>query len=301
MELRHLRYFQAVAEELNYSRAARRLRVAQPALSRAVKEIEAELGALLFERTRHYVKLTPAGVVLLREAGLLLERWEDSLRRVRRTAAGEEGELRLGYIGPPTQPFLGRLLAEYRKRYPLVSIHLEERTPERVWEMVVKGRLSVALTRPVMAHESLGLRTVLLRKERLGVVVRTDHPLAGKKSLAWSALAKLPLIVLARREGISLHDTVLAACREAKFTPRLAQTPSLIGTVLSYAEAGAGVAVVPDSVVTDETALTFIPLTPMHHVELVIVWQEDDDPPPAQRFRELLIEWKQKGKLWAGE
>ncbi|MCD6051775.1 MAG: hcaR, partial [Verrucomicrobia bacterium] len=153
MELRHLRYFQAVAEELNYSRAARRLRVAQPALSRAVKEIEVELGATLFERTRHYVRLTPAGVVLLREAGLLLERWEDALRRVRRTAAGEEGELRLGYIGPPTQPFLGRLLAEYRKRYPLVSIHLEERTPERVWEMVAKGRLSVALTRPVMAHE----------------------------------------------------------------------------------------------------------------------------------------------------
>ncbi len=298
MELRHLRYFQAVAEELNYSRAARRLRVAQPALSRAVKEIEAELGAMLFERTRHYVKLTPAGIVLLREAGLLLERWEDSLRRVRRTAAGEEGELRLGYIGPPTQPFLGRLLAEYRKRYPLVSIHLEERTPERVWEMVAKGRLSVALTRPVMAHESLGLRTVLLRKERMGVVVRMDHPLAKRNSLPWSALADLPLIVLARREGMSLHDAVLAGCRQAGITPRFAQTPSLIGTVLSYAEAGAGVAVVPDSVLTSESSLTFIPLTPAHHVELVLVWQVDDDPPPAQRFRELVVEWKDKGKLW---
>lgn len=298
MELRHLRYFQAVAEELNYSRAARRLRVAQPALSRAVKEVEVELGALLLERTRHYVRLTPAGMVLLREAGLLLERWDDSLRRVRRTAAGEEGELRLGYIGPPTQPFLGRLLAEYRRRYPLVSIHLEERTPERVWEMVAKGRLSVALTRPVMAHEALGLRTVLLRKERLGMVVRKDHPLAGKKSLPWSALARLPLLVLARREGMGLHDAVLAGCRQAEFTPRLAHTPSLIGTVLSYAEAGAGVGIVPDSVGTAQSLLTFIPLTPANFVELVIVWQEDEDPPPAQRFRELLIEWKVQGKLW---
>lgn len=298
MELRHLRYFQAVAEELNYSRAARRLRVAQPALSRAVKEIETELGALLLERTRHYVRLTPAGVVLLHEAGFLLERWDDSLRRVRRTAAGEEGELRLGYIGPPTQPFLGRLLAEYRRRYPLVSIHLEERTPERVWEMVAKGRLSVALTRPVMAHEALGLRTELLRKERLGMVVRKDHPLAGKKHLPWSALARLPLIVLARREGMGLHDAVLAGCRQAGFTPRLAQTPSLIGTVLSYAEAGAGVGVVPDSIGTDQSLLTFIPLTPAHFVELVMVWHEDDDPPPSQRFRELLIEWKAQDKLW---
>ena len=77
--------------------------------------------------------------------------------------------MRLGYIGPPTQPFLGRLLKEYRQRYPRVALHLEERTPERVWEMVAKGRLSVALTRPVTLEQPLGLQTVLLRKERLGV------------------------------------------------------------------------------------------------------------------------------------
>ncbi|MBP6783780.1 MAG: LysR family transcriptional regulator [Verrucomicrobiales bacterium] len=298
MDLRHLRYFQAVAEELNFSRAARKLRVAQPALSRAVMEIEAELGASVFERTKHYVRLTPAGEVLLHETGVLLERWEDSLRRVKRTAAGEEGELRLGYIGPPTQSFLGRVLAEYRKRYPLVSIHLEERTPERVWEMVAKGRLSVAMTRPVLSHESLGLRTVLLRKERLGVVVTSHHPLAKKRSIPWTALESQPLIVLARREGISLHDSVIASCRQAGFTPYLAETPSLIGTVLRYAEAGSGIGVVPDSVTVAEKSLTFVPLTPASYVELVLVWQEDLDPPQAKRFRELLIDWKNRGKLW---
>src|SRR4029079_9228190 len=102
MELRHLRYFQAVAEDLSFSRAARRLRVAQPALSRAVKQLETDLGATVLERTRHHVRLTPAGSVLLRETALLLQHFEESLQRVRRTAAGEEGELRLGYIGPPT-------------------------------------------------------------------------------------------------------------------------------------------------------------------------------------------------------
>src|SRR3954447_24017064 len=154
MDLRQLRYFQAVAEELSYSRAAERLRIAQPALSRAGQEVEAELGGPLLERNRRRVRLTPAGRVLLREAAILFERWEEAMRRVRRTAAGEEGELRLGYIGPPTQPFLGRLLREYRERYPLVSIHLEERTPERVWEMLAKGRLSVAFTRPVFSLET---------------------------------------------------------------------------------------------------------------------------------------------------
>jgi len=298
MELRHLRYFQAVAEELSFSRAAQRLRVAQPALSRAIKQLEATLGAPVLERTRHNVRLTPAGAVLLRETALLLEHAEELVRRVRRTAAGEEGELRLGYIGPPTQPFLGRLLHEYRKRYPLVSIHLEERTPERVWEMVAKRRLSAALTRPVVAHEALGLRTIVLREERLGVVVPANHAFAKMKSVPWTALAREPLIVLARREGMGLHDAVIAGCRRAGVTPRLAHTPSLIGTVMSYVEAGAGVGVVTELVVPPTPSLKFVLLQPVQCVPLVLVWHEDDDTPSVQRFRELLTEWKGSGKLW---
>lgn len=298
MDLRQLRYFQAVAEELSYSRASRRLHIAQPALSRAVKEIEADLGVILLDRNRSSVRLTPAGRVLLHEAAGLFDRWEESLRRVRRTATGEEGELRLGYIGPPTQPFLGRLLAEYRKRYPRVSIHLEERTPERVWEMVAKGRLSVGLTRPVPLVETLGLRTIPLRDERLGIVVPPGHPLASRKNVTWRSLEREPLIVLARREGVGLHDAVLAGCRAAGFAPRLAHTPSLIGTVLSYVEAGAGVGIVTDSVVTPEFSVHFIALKPAVTVPLVLVWQEDEDAPPVQRFRELLVEWQRAGKLW---
>jgi DNA-binding transcriptional LysR family regulator len=208
MDLRHLRYFQAIAEELGYSKAAVRLHVAQPALSRAVKEMESEVGALLFERNRSRVRLTPAGATLFEEAALLLERFEESLRRVRRTALGEEGKLRLGYIGPPTQPFLGRLLAEYRRLFPQVSLHLEEPTPERVWEMVAKGRLSLGLTRPVPLSEELGLHTVVLRRERLGIVIPPSHPWEGKAGLPWTCLEREPLIVLARRERVGLHDAV---------------------------------------------------------------------------------------------
>jgi len=297
MELRHLRYFQAVAEDLSFSRAARRLRVAQPALSRAVKQLEAALGAVVLERTRHHVRLTPAGSVLLRETALLLQQLEESIGHVRRTAAGEEGELRLGYIGPPTQPFLGRLLREYRARYPRVTIHLEERTPERVWEMVARGRLSAAITRPVVAHEALGLRTAILREERLGIVVPTRHVLARRRFVPWTALKHEPLIVLARREGMSLHDGVIAGCRRAGVMPRLAHTPSLIGTVMSYVEAGAGIGVVTESVVPRTPELRFVLLKPVQSVPLVLVWQEDQDAPPLQRFRELLLAWRTEGKL----
>ncbi len=298
MDLRHLRYFQAVAEELSYSRAAERLRIAQPALSRAVQEIEQELGGPVLDRNRRRVSLTPAGKVLLRETAILFERWEEAMRRVKRTAAGEEGELRLGYIGPPTQPFLGRLLAEYRERFPRVAIHLEERTPERVWEMLAKGRLSAAFTRPVSATPASGLRTLVLRKERFGAVVPASHPLAARKTLPWRALAGEPLVVLARREGVGSHDGILAACRQAGFAPRLAYTPSLIGTVLSYVEAGAGIGLVPESVPAPESLLRFIPLQPVVAIPLVLVWQEDEDTPAVQRFRELVIEWQKTSHLW---
>jgi DNA-binding transcriptional LysR family regulator len=301
MDLRHLRYFQAVAEELSFSKAALRLRIAQPALSRAVKELEEDLGVQLLERTRSRVRRTEAGTVLLREAGLLMERWEESIRRVKRTAAGEEGELRLGYIGPPTQPFLGRLLGEYRKRFPRVSLHLEERTPERVWEMVARGRFSAGLTRPVRFGEEQGMRMVILREERLGIVCRKRDPvLRGSKELGWDQLESHPLIVLARREGVGLHDAVLAGCRAAGFAPRLAHTPSLVGAVMSYVEAGAGWGVVVDSVVPVQGNLRFVPLTPAATVPLALVWQEDDRSPAVERFRDLVLEWKEEGRLWAG-
>jgi DNA-binding transcriptional LysR family regulator len=233
----------------------------------------------------------------LREVDGLLQQVDELRRRVHRTAAGEEGELRLGYIGPPTQPFLGKILREYREKFPRVSVHLEERTPERIWEMVAKGRLSAALTRPVLVNESLGLRTITLHEERLGIVVPADSDLAHRESVSWTVLAEAPLIVLARREGISLHDAVLSGCRAAGVTPRFAHTPSLIGTVMSYVEARAGIGVVTERVVPPSEALRFVLLKPVQRVPLVLVWQEDEDSPPVQRFRELLLEWKQSGRL----
>ncbi len=300
MELRTLRYFQAVAEELSFSKAAKTLRVAQPALSRAVKELESSLGAQLLERTKRSVRLTPAGAVLLREAGLLLGLSEEAIRKVQRTARGQEGELRLGYIGPPTYPFLSPLLQEFRRRHPRVTVQLEERTPERVWEMVSKDRLDVGLTRPVAAAERIGLQTLLLRREPMCAALPARHPLAGVKRLAWKALAPLPLVTLARREGVGLYDSVMRGCHEAGFDPRLAHTPSIVGTVLTYVEAGAGIGIVPESVEVLNAGknIVFKPLHPLQTIELVMVWNEAQNNPAAHAFRALVSEWlaSRKGK-----
>lgn len=301
IELRHLRYFQAVAEALSFSGAARRLRIAQPALSRAVQDLEREIGARLIDRNRRTVRLTPAGQVLLEETSRLMQRVEESLRRVRRTAAGEEGELRLGYIGPPTQPFLGRLVKEFRSRYPRVTVILEERTPERVWEMVSQGRLSAGLTRPVLAHEAIGLRWLKLREERFCAAVPAGHPWAAFKSVPWKKLAGQPVVLLARREGAGSHDTILGACAKAGFEPRVVHTPSLIGTVLQYVEAGAGIGIMPESTgppAVAGSAVRLIPLTPRQSVPLVLVWSSKNDSAEVKAFRQLVEEWLGAGKLW---
>jgi len=291
MDLRQLRYFHAVAEELSFSKAARRLRIAQPALSRAVQELEGEIGAQLLDRNRRSTRLTPAGAVLLREAELIFERLGETLRKVRRAAAGEVGELRLGYIGPPTRAFLGSLLKAYHERFPGITIVLEERTPERVWEMVSKGRLSVGLTRPVLAHEALGLKSLLLLEETLCVALPTDHPLARAESVSWPDLENENIVILARREGAGSHDAILAACSEAGFSPRIAHTPSVIGTILRYVEARSGIGIVPESVLPETPDVRLIPLEPIRTLPLVMVWSREGDDPAVNGFRTIVEEW----------
>tara|TARA_R110002096_G_scaffold16106_2_gene54957 strand:+ start:1828 stop:2736 length:909 start_codon:yes stop_codon:yes gene_type:complete len=301
MDLRHFRYFQAVAEDLSFSKAGRRLRIAQPALSRAVVELESEIGANLIDRTRRQIVLTPAGETLLRECGILFERVDDSIRRVREAARGDAGELRLGYIGPPTAGFLGDLLREFRAAHPGVNLFLEERTPERVWEMVTKGSLSLGFTRPVRAHEELGPRSLLLREERLCLAVPTGDELASRRNLRWKSLTNLPLILLARREGAGSHDTILAACHEAGVIPEITRTPSLMGTILKYVESGAGYGIVPECARLESRAVTLVPLSPRRTIPLVLVWSDDARNPAADAFRAMVIEWRSQGRLTAGE
>jgi DNA-binding transcriptional LysR family regulator len=170
-----------------------------------------------------------------------------------------------------------------------------------VWEMVAKGRLSIGLTRPVIAQPAPGLHTVTLRKEPFLSVFSNGHPLANSQEpISWKQIAREPWIILARREGVSLHDGILAACRRARFTPHFAHTPTVISTVLSYVEAGAGVGIIPDSVARlgADRPLIFRALTPVQTVELVMVWNPESSSPPANAFRALVEEWLKAGHLF---
>jgi DNA-binding transcriptional LysR family regulator len=163
--------------------------------------------------------------------------------------------------------------------------------------MVSKGRLSIGLTRPVRAHEDLGPRSKLLLDERLCLAVPAGHALAQGGGVPWKRLKGLPLILLARREGAGSHDAILAACHEAGVTPELVRTPSLMGTILKYVEAGAGFGVVPECAVKEPGEVVLVPLVPRRCIPLVLVWSKDSDNPAADAFRELVLAWHAAGKL----
>jgi DNA-binding transcriptional LysR family regulator len=131
-------------------------------------------------------------------------------------------------------------------------------------------------------------------------VVPESHALAKKKSIPWKTLASEPLILLARREGVGLHDEILAACRDAGFTPRIAHSPSLMDTVLRYVEAGAGIGIATDSVAASlmPAGLRYISVTPVSTVPLVMAWDPEDDSPAVRAFRDLVSEWLQSGRMW---
>jgi DNA-binding transcriptional LysR family regulator len=166
--------------------------------------------------------------------------------------------------------------------------------------MVTRGRLDIGLTRPVLAHHALGHRTILLRQEPLVVAAADGHPLLKSREVRWRDLAGEALIILARREGVGLHDAIIDGCRRARFVPKLAHTPSVIDTVLSYVEAGEGIGVIPDSVAVlgADLPVKFRPLVPTHTVDLVMVWSDQNDSAPAAAFRDLVKEWSDQGLLW---
>lgn len=299
LDLRHLRYFQAVAQQLSYSKAARGLGIAQPALSRAVKELESALDTTLLDRNRRSVKLTATGAVLLAETAILLDRWEEALQHVRRATEGAAEELRLGYVGPPTQAFMGRLLADFRARHPQISLHLEEALPERIWEQVAEGELTAGLTHPVPAPLPRGprLASLPLRKERLGAAIAESHPLADREFLDWIDLREEPLIVIARGASEGTYDLVVRGCQRAGFAPRIAFSPRLVSTVLTYAEAGEGVAIVPESVIPPGRGLKFVTLRPVRQVPLVLIWREGVESATLEVFRKLLTDWQTTGQM----
>ncbi len=243
MELRHLRYFVAVAEELSFRAAARRLHVSQPPLSVQIKQLEAELGAPLFQRTRHLVRLTAAGQLFLNRATAILRETETAVREVQRAGRGELGSLRLSFSGTTLtyDPLLPEVLRRYRARHPEVSLTLHEQRAAQQIEDLVAGRMDagfLGLSRSDMAARHIGeeLAIEVLVRETLFAVLPASHPLANRRRVTASQLQKEAL-VWNGRQGVFL--------REAGYDLRGSTEVNSVATVFNYVAAGLGVSILP--------------------------------------------------------
>lgn len=248
MELRHIRYFLAVAEEESFTRAAERLGIGQPPLSQQIKALEEEIGARLFRRLSHGAELTEAGKVFRDRVGGMPAEVAEAVRLARRAAAGETGTLRLGFTGTAAlSPIVPACVRAFRRTYPEVEFIIEEANSMALTKALVEGRLDAAILRP-SASDPAELTEERVAEEPLVAALPAGHPLAAQSGeLKLARLADEPFILTSRDLGISLHEAVLAACREAGFEPRLGPSAPQIASILSLVAAELGVSLVPAS------------------------------------------------------
>ncbi|MGO9454851.1 MAG: LysR family transcriptional regulator [Candidatus Binataceae bacterium] len=248
MELRHLRYFVAVAEELHFSRAAERPHMAQPPLSQQIRQLEDELGVQLFQRTRRRVQLTDSGRVVLEEARRTLVQADRVVSAAHRAAEGAAGFLRVGFSSSAPYTTLPAILRAFRAQFPGIALNLYERSTEEQIDLLAAGTIDVALVRrPVEnAPESLVIKTIL--REHLVLAMPADHRLRNRRSVAVRALANEPFILFPRHAAPGLYDQIDAFCRRAGFKPAVAQEAVQMQTIVSLVSAGLGVAIVPASI-----------------------------------------------------
>lgn len=283
MELRHLRYFVAVADELHFGRAAQRLNLSQPPLSRQIQRLEAELGVPLFDRDRHRVALTRAGVALLPEARRVLERADGVVRVAGRLRSGDAGHLRIGFVHSALYGAVPPLLRRFRQQAPGVQLSIRELVTSELVEAVGEDRLDVAFVRPPV-DEALAEQTV--EREPLVAVLPDDHPLAALPEIGLPMLSGEPFVLFPRPLGEGLWDVIVQACLGAGFTPGIAQESPQIHTIVGLVAAGVGVTLVPASVrrlaLPGVRYVALVPSPPT--VRLTVIWAPDRAFPALERF-----------------
>ncbi len=286
MELRHLRYFVAVAEELSFRRAAEKLNLAQPPLSVQIKALERELGLHLLERTTRSVQLTHAGRVFLEEARTVLAAAQNAEHRARQAENGLVGTLRLGVIAPAANAWLAGVLRQFRQRFPTVQLSIFDLSIPEQLRQVRSNELDAALLRPPIPFPELDFEFVEETEHVLALPV--GHRLSKKRSLDWSDFHNEDLVMVHPSLQHGYYDSFFAACAKAGAKPRPAQYANDIYIKLWLISAGFGIA--PTTATAAELkrpGLLFRPLPPgLPPVQTVLVWRRNDSSPVLERFRQ---------------
>ena len=291
IELRHLRYFIAVAEELHFGHAAARLNISQPPLSQQIQILEQQIGARLFARTNRSVSLTEAGRQFLADSRQILSQVDDAAARAARLHHGETGELRIGFTS--SAPFIKAVsdtLSTFRRRYPDVHIQTRETNTREQIVPLNEGALDLGLMRNTQLPETLVWERVL--REPLLAMVPRDHPLASQPRVSLRELAREPVVFFDPHVGTGLYDDILGLLRRYDLTPTIAQEVGEAMTIIGLVAAGLGVSILPASFRRVQLSeMCWLPIEEQDAVsEMWLVWSKHrEQGQAARRFRESLL------------
>jgi len=285
MELRHLRYFVAVAEQLSFRGAAEKLNMAQPPLSAQIKGLEDELKVQLLERDTRNVRLTHAGEVFLEQARAVLALAATAEQRAREAEQGVVGTLRVGIIAPSANAWLAAILRKFRRQYSGVQLSLFDLTSTEQLRRLRIGELDVGLLRPPVSFPELDYKFV--DESRQILALPAGHPLARKRKLEWADFHNQELVLMHPNEQHGYYDPFFARCAKAGAHPRPVQYANDIQTKMWLISAGFGIA--PTTATLSEVkrpGLIFRPLPAgLPPVRTILVWRRDDDSPVVTHFR----------------
>ena len=294
MELRHLRYFVAVAEELHFGRAAARLFIAQPPLSQQIQQLERELGVILFQRTSRRVQLTPAGEVFLAGARQTLADLDAAVQATQRAARGETGWLGIGFAASATYDLLPAVLHDFRAQFPHVELSLMELTAVEQSVALRDRSIPVGFARPHAEEADVVVEAVL--REPFLVALPAAHPLAGHSTLSLAMLAEELFVSFPERPLPSYAQVVRAVCEGAGFAPRVVQEVREMQTAISLVAAGLGIALLPASVQhlrRDGVIYRLLPDS-APRTELAVLSRKEDASPALQNFLAIVREQVQQ-------
>ena len=292
MDLRHIRYFIAVAEELNFTRAAARLGIGQPPLSQQIKDLETELGTALLRRVPHGAELTEAGRVFLEEGRLALAASEQAVVAVRRATRGEFGRLNLGFTSSAHfNTAVPSIIRDFARRYPNVALRLDEENTGKLLDALTSGTVDVAFTHSGLQGDSR-LNLVLVRVEPLVAALPLAHRCSDASVVRLRDLAGDDFVMKRRSVGPELYRAVLDACHDVGFEPKMGPEAPQLATVVSFVAAELGVALVPASMQHVQAAgVAYVPLGDVQpSVKLHLVWRRQEASRVVGNFVALVRE-----------
>ena len=285
MELRHLRYFVAVAEEMNITRAAKSLHLAQPSLTRQIKNLEEEVHVTLFRRDKKRLELTEDGRFFLARAKQVLAQVEADVNDLRSHSKGESGPLKIGYMLDMQYDLLPVTLSAFRKVWPKVALNLLEMTASEQIEALRKNKIQIGFVREPGLPSLEGLQSMPLTKSKMMAVLPDTHPLEGKKALHLKELSDRPFISLCEDDYPGTRDWLVKVCRDEGFTPKITHESNSTATLIHLVALEMGVALLPESCLRlPHEGAVFHPMAEEVYSKTYLIWRKKDFSLPLQHY-----------------